>query len=124
MASGTKTKLRAKPVSSDGNEQRERADAEVDGAEDERADGKAEKASAEQLAVVDAGAEEADDGRADKRADAARTHHQAGGKGRVAQDLLVIKGQDGDGDVDAHAQHGDHEAAGAEVAVLEHVQVD
>ncbi len=66
----------------------------------------------------------ADDGRADKGADAARAHDQAGGEGGVAEDLLVVEGQNGDGDVDAHAQHGDEEAAGAEVAVLEDVQVD
>ena len=85
---------------------------------------KPRKPAHEQLAVVDARAENADDGRADKGADAARADDQAGGEGRVAQNLLVVEGQDGDGDVDAHAQHGDEEAAGAEVAVLEHVQVD
>ena len=78
----------------------------------------------EQLAVVDARAENAHHRRADKRADAARTDHQAGGEGRVAQNLLIVEGQDGDGDVDAHAQHGDQDAAGAEVAVLEDVQID
>ena len=124
VASGTKTKLSAKPVSSDGNEQRVRADVEIDVAEDEGADGEAEEAGAEQLAVVDAGAENADDGRADEGADAARADDQAGGEGGVAENLLVVERQDGDGDVDAHAEHGNHEAAGAEVAVLEDVQID
>ena len=49
---------------------------------------------------------------------------EAGGEGGVAQDLLIVERQDGDGDVDAHSEHGDHEAAGAEVAVLEDVQID
>ena len=121
---GHKDEAERKAGEGDGNEQRVGADVEVDGAEDERADAEAEEAGAEQLAVVDAGAEEADDRRADERADAARADDQAGGEGGVAENLLVVEGQDGDGDVDAHAEHGDQEAAGAEVAVLEDVQVD
>jgi len=89
-----------------------------------KAGGEAEEAGREQLAVVNAGAQEADNGRANEGADAARAHDQAGGEGGIAEDLLVVKGQDGDGDVDAHAQHGDQKAAGAEVAVFEDVQVD
>ena len=45
-----------------------------------------------------------------------RTHHQSGREGRVAQNLLVVELQNGDGDVDAHAEQGDQQAAGAEVA--------
>ena len=67
---------------------------------------------------------DADDGRADEGADAAGKDDQAGGEGRVAENLLIVERQDGDGDVDAHAEHGNHQAAGAEVAVLEDVQVD
>ena len=51
----------------------------------------AEEAGAKQLAVVDARAQEANDGRADKRPNAARTHDQTGGEGRVAQHLLVVR---------------------------------
>ena len=60
VASGTNTKLSAKPGEHDGNQQRVGADVEVDRAEDERADAEAEEPGAEQLAVVDAGAENAD----------------------------------------------------------------
>ena len=90
----------------------------------ERADAEAKKPSREQLAIVDARAEEADHGRADKRSDAARADDEAGSEGGVAEDLLVVERQDGDGDVDAHAEHGDQEAAGAEIAVFEDVQID
>ena len=86
---GHKDKAQGKPGEHDGNKQREGADVEVDHAEDERADAKADEAGAEQLAVVDAGAEDADDRRADERPDAARTDDQAGREGGVAQNLLI-----------------------------------
>ena len=119
-----KDKAQRKAGEHDGNQQRVGADVEVDRAEDERADAEADESGAEQLAIVDAGAEDADDRRADERADAARADDEAGGEGGVAEDLLVVERQDGDGDVDAHAQQRDQKTAGAEVAVLEDVQVD
>ena len=66
----------------------------------------------------------ADHRRADERSDAARADDQPGRERGVAEDLLVVERQDGDGDVDAHAQKGNEEAPGAEVAVFEDVQVD
>ena len=54
----------------------------------------------------------------------ARTDNEAGGEGGVAEDFLVVERQDGDGDVDAHAEQRNQEAAGAEVAVLEDVEID
>ena len=68
--------------------------------------------------------EYADDGEADEGSDAARADDEAGGEGGVAEDLLVVERQDSDGDVDAHAEQRNEKAAGAEVAIFEHVQID
>ena len=46
----------------------------------------------------------ADDGRAEDGSDAARADDEAGGEGGVAEELLIVERQDGDGDVDAHAE--------------------
>jgi len=121
---GDKDKAEGEAGEGDGNQQGVGAGVEVDLAENEGADGEAEEAGAEQLAVVNAGAEEADDGRADEGADAAGEDDDAGGEGGVAEDFLIVEGQDGDGDVDAHSQHGNQDAAGAEVAVFEDMEVD
>jgi hypothetical protein len=59
-------KTQRKPRDQDWNQQRVGPDVEVHGAEDERADAKADEARAEQFAVVDAGAEHADDRGADE----------------------------------------------------------
>jgi len=84
----------------DRHQQGIRADSEVDRPEIERADAEPDESGAEELAVVHVGAQKTDHRRTDKRADAAGPHHKAGG---VAENLLVVERQDGDGDVDAHA---------------------
>lgn len=61
---GNKDAAKRESREHDGNQQRVRADGKIDRAEDKRAAREAEKAGAEQDAVVDARAEVAEDGRA------------------------------------------------------------
>ena len=104
VARGTKTKLSAKPVMRMGSSSVYGPMSRLTVPKIERADAEADEADGEQIAIVDAGAKDADDGRAEDGSDAARADDEAGGEGGVAEDLLVEERQDGDGEVDAHAE--------------------
>ena len=62
--------------------------------------------------------EVADDGHAADGSDAAGSDDEAGGEGGVAEELLIEEREDGDGGVDADAEHEDEGAADEEVAVF------
>ena len=49
---------------------------------------------------------------------------QAGGEGGVAEQLLIEERKDGDGGVDADAEHEDEDAADEEIAVFEDLEID
>ena len=59
---GHKDKAQREASQRNGNQQRIRANIEIDAAEDHGADGKSQKTCAKQLAIVDARAKEADNG--------------------------------------------------------------
>src|SRR5512146_2621429 len=95
-------KCEGKAGERDGKEQSVGADVEVHFAEKERTHTEANESRGEKLAVIHARAEDADDRGADEGTNAAGADDQAGVEGGVAEDLLVVEGQDGDGDVEAH----------------------
>ena len=66
----------------------------------------------------------ADDGHAADGSDAAGCDDQAGGEGGVAEQLLIEERKDGDGGVDADAEHEDEDAADEEVAIFEDFEID
>ncbi len=66
----------------------------------------------------------ADDGHAADGSDAAGGDDEAGGEGGVAEEFLIEEREDGDGGVDADAEHEDEGAADEEVSVFEDFEID
>ena len=103
VAIGVKQKLKAKPVSTMGISSVSRPDLQVYVLNRARR-GQSREAATEQLAVVNARAKNADQRRSDKGTQSSRSYYHANRKGRIAQDLLIVKRQNGDGDVEARPQ--------------------
>jgi len=108
----------------DGPEKRPGADAEVDVAEGERHESEDDEAEGEQVARVHLVGEHADDGHGHDGAESARANDDAGGEGGVAEQLLIVEREQGDGGVDRNSEEKDEQAADGEVAVAEDTQAD
>ena len=121
---GDEDKAEAEAGDHDGQEQGGGGDGEGGVAEVEGGEAEDGESEGEQVARIDAAGEVADGGQAADGSEAARGDDQAGGEGGVAEQLLVEEGEDDDGGVDGDSEEEDEQAADAEVAVFQELEID